>query len=58
MSVQNFLKGKVNKENFGKMYVTQTIDGNECSIQINSTGNEEDAKMVGQVNGKLYIVEV
>lgn len=48
--------------NFTKMYVTQTISGNYCQIAINSTGNESDAMMVGQVvDGdkiKLYLVNI
>ncbi len=48
--------------NFEKMYVTQTINGNTCTLSITSSGSESNAKIVGQIvsgaGGKLYIVEV
>ena len=57
---QNFSSeiSSIPTDNFAKKYVTQTISGNNCTISILDTGSETDAKMVGQVNGKLYIVEV
>ena len=57
---QNFSSeiSSIQTNNFAKKYVTQTIIGDTCSLSISDTGNETDAKMVGQVNGKLYIVEV
>lgn len=48
--------------NFEKMYVTQTISGESCTLSISTDGSEENAKVVGQIiagdNGKIYIVEV
>lgn len=48
--------------NLEKMYVTQTISGESCTLSISTAGSEENAKVVGQIiagdNGKIYIVEV
>ena len=49
-------------ENFGKMYLTQTIDGDYCTISLSESGNEENAVMIGYSGSgdeiKIYLVEV
>lgn len=48
--------------NFEKMYVAQSITNDTCTLSLSSSGDETNAKIVGQViigeNGKIYMVEV
>lgn len=56
------IEGGAAVENFGVMYLTQHIDGDYCTIELNSTGNDEDAVMVGYAPSgdgvKIYLTEV
>lgn len=61
-TIESITAGGSGGGNFEKMYVSQTINGDDCTLTISSSGDETNAKIVGQIvsgeNGKLYIVEV
>lgn len=61
-TIESITAGGSGGGNFEKMYVTQTISGDGCTLAISSSGSEDNAKIVGQIvsgeNGKIYIVEV